>query len=421
MINDRFDGTGFGARGAYVTSEIEAQAGSLPRTTAISADVILAALPDPVLVIDADDSIHWVNPAAEQFFGAGSSSLRGSSLASLVTADSPLVALVAMVRKHGTGLADHGVEVAGPRLGSHRVDVRVSPVLEAPGSLVVSVRPRSIAESMDRQLSYRGAARSVMGIARLLAHEVKNPLSGISGAAQLLEQNCSEPDRELTRLIRQETDRICALIDQMDQFGEEGTVQVRPVNIHEVLGHVRKLAQGGFGRHVRFTERYDPSLPPAAADRNGLIQVFLNLVKNACEAAPESGGDVVLTTAYRHGVRVNVPGTRERMSLPLEISVADNGPGVSEEMRAHLFDAFVSSKPGGTGLGLALVAKVVRDLRGVVEFESEPRRTIFRVRLPIYTHEEARPSRANDDARASRATDDSRAYRATQVGDNRHG
>jgi two-component system nitrogen regulation sensor histidine kinase GlnL len=262
--------------------------------------------------------------------------------------------------------------------------VRVSLILEVPGGLVVSVRPRSIAESMDSQLSYRGAARSVMGIARLLAHEVKNPLSGISGAAQLLEQNASEPDRELTRLIRQETDRICALIDTMDQFGEEGSVQVRPVNIHEVLGHVRKLAQGGFGRHVRFTERYDPSLPPAAADRNGLVQVFLNLVKNACEAAPKQGGDIVLTTAYRHGVRVNVPGTRERMSLPLEISVLDNGPGVTEEMRAHLFDAFVTSKPGGTGLGLALVAKVVRDLRGVVEFESEPRRTIFRVRLPIY-------------------------------------
>jgi two-component system nitrogen regulation sensor histidine kinase GlnL len=367
-----------------VISEMGSQPTELPRTAAINSDVVLAALPDPVLVLDAGDAIHWVNPAAEQFFGAGSTSLRGISLASLVTADSPLVALVAMVRKHGSGLADHGVEVAGPRLGSHRVDVRVSLILEVPGGLVVSVRPRSIAESMDSQLSYRGAARSVMGIARLLAHEVKNPLSGISGAAQLLEQNASEPDRELTRLIRQETDRICALIDTMDQFGEEGSVQVRPVNIHEVLGHVRKLAQGGFGRHVRFTERYDPSLPPAAADRNGLVQVFLNLVKNACEAAPKQGGDIVLTTAYRHGVRVNVPGTRERMSLPLEISVLDNGPGVTEEMRAHLFDAFVTSKPGGTGLGLALVAKVVRDLRGVVEFESEPRRTIFRVRLPIY-------------------------------------
>ncbi len=356
----------------------------LPMSAAINAEVVLAALPDPLLVLDPSDSITWVNPAAEHFFGVGASGLRGASLPSLVAADSPLVSLVAMVRKQGTGLSDHGVEVAGPRLGAHRVDVRVSPIQETSGDLVVCIRPRSIAESMDRQLSYRGAARSVMGIARLLAHEVKNPLSGISGAAQLLEQNASPADRELTQLIRQEADRICALVDSMDQFGEEGTLQARPVNIHEVLGHVRKLAQGGFGRHVRFTERYDPSLPPAAADRNGLIQVFLNLVKNACEALPDQGGDIVLSTAYRHGVRVNIPGTRDRMSLPLEISVLDNGPGVSEEMKSNLFDAFVTSKPGGTGLGLALVAKVVRDLRGVVEFESEPRRTIFRVRLPIY-------------------------------------
>ena len=365
-----------------------------PLPAPINAELVLAALPDPVLVIQEDDVISWVNPAAEQFFGAGAASLRGAPLPALVASDSPMMALVAMVREHGTGLADHGVEVAGPRLATQRVDIRVSPIHEAPGRLVVSIRPRSIAETMDRQLNYRGAARSVMGIARLLAHEVKNPLSGISGAAQLLEQNCSEPDRELTQLIRQEADRICALVDQMDQFGEEGSYQTRPVNIHEVLDHVRKLAQGGFGRHIRFTERYDPSLPPAAADRNGLVQVFLNLVKNACEAAPSQGGDIVISTAYRHGVRVNVPGTRERMSLPLEVSVTDNGPGIPEELRVHMFDAFVTTKPGGTGLGLALVAKVVRDLRGVVEFESEPRRTIFRVRLPIYQHEEARAPRA---------------------------
>lgn len=370
----------------------QSAAGSKTRTTPpisappISAEVVLAALPDPVLVLDGADEIAWVNPAAEQFFQTGAASLRGTTLPALLAADSPLVSLVAMVRQHGTGLSDHGVEVAGPRLGAHRVDVRVSPIHESAGSLVVSIRPRSIAETMDRQLSHRGAARSVMGIARLLAHEVKNPLSGISGAAQLLEQNASAPDRELTRLIRQEADRICALVDSMDQFGEEGTFQTRPVNIHEVLGHVRKLAHGGFGRHVRFVERYDPSLPPAAADRNGLIQVFLNLVKNACEAVPAHGGEIVVATAYRHGVRVHIPGTRERMSLPLEVSVLDNGPGIGEEMRAHLFDAFVTSKPGGTGLGLALVAKVVRDHRGVVEFESEPRRTVFRVRLPVYQH-----------------------------------
>ena len=351
---------------------------------AISAETILAALPDPVAVLDDCDCILWVNPAAEQFFGAGTASLTGVGLSAHVAGDSPLMAMVAQVREQGQGLADHGVDIAGPRIGSHRVDVRVSPIHEIPGRIVVSLQARSIAESMGRQLSHRGAARSVMGIARLLAHEVKNPLSGIRGAAQLLEQNAAEPDRVLTRLIREETDRICALVDSMDPFAEERAFQPRPVNVHEVLGHVRRLAHGGFARHVRFVERYDPSLPDAAGDRNALIQVFLNLIKNAAESGAEDGAEIQLGTAYRHGVRVHVPGTRERMSLPLEISIADNGPGVPEELQSHIFDAFITSKPGGTGLGLALVAKLVRDHGGVVEFESAPRRTVFRVRLPVH-------------------------------------
>ena len=351
----------------------------------VRADGVLAALPDPVAVLDGADCIVWVNPAAEGFFGVAAASLSGGPLSSHVAADSPLMAMIAQVRERGTGMSDHGVEVAGPRLGTHRVDVQVALMHETPGCIVVALKPRSVAETLDRQMSHRGAARAVAGIARLLAHEVKNPLSGIRGAAQLLEQNASKPDRELTRLIRDEADRICALVDNMDQFAEDAAVQPRAVNVHEVLGHVRRLAAGGFARHVRFIERYDPSLPPAAGDRNGLVQVFLNLVKNAAEAAPDQGGEIVLGTAYRHGVRIHVPGTRERVSLPLEITVRDNGPGIAEELRNHLFDPFVSTKPDGTGLGLALVAKLVRDHGGSVEFESEPRRTEFRVRLPVFT------------------------------------
>lgn len=353
-------------------------------TLAIDPNAVLAAIPDPVLVLDGTDSVAWVNAAAENFFSVGSASLRGVPLARLVTQDSPLMALVGQVRGQGIGRSEHGVDVVGPRIGSHRMDIRVLPMEESPGQMLVSLQSRTIAESMNRQLAHQGAARSVMGIASLLAHEVKNPLSGIRGAAQLLEQNAQDGDLELTRLICEETDRICALIEDLDKFGDERAADPVPVNVHEVLDHVRRLASRGFANHIRFLDQYDPSIPPAAGNRNALIQVFLNLIKNAAEALPAHGGEIILGTAYRHGVRVRVPGMGRTLDLPLEVTVTDNGPGIAAEIEEHLFDAFVTTKPEGSGLGLALVAKLVRDHGGVVEFDSEPRRTVFRVRLPVH-------------------------------------
>jgi two-component system, NtrC family, nitrogen regulation sensor histidine kinase GlnL len=247
----------------------------------------------------------------------------------------------------------------------------------------VLLQQRSIADKIDRQLTHRNAARSVTAMAAMLAHEVKNPLSGIRGAAQLLEENATPPDRELTRLICDEADRICALVDRMEVFSDRRPLERGPVNIHEVLGRVRLVAQNGFARHVRFVEDYDPSLPPVHGNRDLLIQTFLNLVKNAAEAAPHRGGEIQLATAYQHGVRLAVAGSDERVHLPLVVSIIDNGDGVPEDLRAHLFDPFVTTKHHGTGLGLALVAKVVGDHGGVIEFDSQPRRTVFRICLPM--------------------------------------
>jgi two-component system, NtrC family, nitrogen regulation sensor histidine kinase GlnL len=220
---------------------------------------------------------------------------------------------------------------------------------------------------------------------------VKNPLSGIRGAAQLLEETASAPDRELTRLICDETDRICALVDRMDVFSDRRPIEREPVNIHEVLERVRKLAVSGFARHVRFLEDYDPSLPPVDGNRDLLIQVFLNLVKNAAEAVPPQGGEIAIATAYRHGVRLAVAGNESRIQLPLVVTLTDNGEGIPEDLQRHLFDPFVTTKRDGSGLGLALVAKVVGDHGGVIEFESQPRRTVFRVFLPMVPHAGAAP------------------------------
>src|SRR3546814_685891 len=203
-------------------------------------------------------------------------------------------------------------------------------------------------------------------MAAILAHELKNPLSGIRGAAQLLELNASQADRELTRLICDETDRICGLVDRMEIFSDKRPINRGPVNIHQVLEHVRKIAQAGFAKHLRFVEKYDPSLPPVYGNRDQLVQVFLNLVKNAAEAVGDDpAGEIVLTTAYRHGVRLAVRCSRDRLHLPLEVSVQDNGPGVPEDIRTYLFDPFVTTKASGSGLGLALVAKIIGDHGGV--------------------------------------------------------
>jgi two-component system, NtrC family, nitrogen regulation sensor histidine kinase GlnL len=359
-----------------------------------TAEAVLNALPLAVVVIAPDGKINDANVAAEDFFDMSVALLRRHSLRDLVPFGSPLLSLIDQVRQRGGAVNEYKVDLGTPRTPTERlVDLHVAPVPERPGHVVVMLQQRTMADKMNRQLTHRGAARSVIALAAMLAHEIKNPLSGIRGAAQLLEQQASDDDRTLTRLICDEADRIVKLVDRMEVFGDERPIEREPVNIHVVFDHVRRLAQSGFARHIRFVEEYDPSLPPVFANRDQLIQVFLNLVKNAAEAigGNAADGEIQLSTAFRPGVRLSLPGSKSKVSLPLEFCIKDNGPGVSDDLMPNLFDPFVTTKPTGSGLGLALAAKIIGDHGGIVECESQPRRTIFRVLMPKFTGDDAEP------------------------------
>ncbi len=345
--------------------------------------LVLSAIGEIVLVVGDGDSILFANPAAEHFFSMSAAVLKSHTLGDFLAEDSILANVVDQARRTGANVLESEISLEGPRIERCQVSIRAGHLGDTVGPIVVSLHERSITRKIDRQLLHRTAARSVTAMAQMLAHEVKNPLSGIRGAAQLLAQTIDSGDRKLTQLICDETDRIVRLVDRMEVFSDGPSLDREPVNIHEVLHHVHDLAHSGFSNRVRLVEDYDPSLPPVIGNRDQLIQVFLNLVKNAGEALLEGSGEIVIQTSYNHGMRVAPIGGETRIDLPLKVTIRDSGTGVSEDLYRQIFDPFVTTKQNGSGLGLALVAKIINDHGGIVDLESIPGRTEFHVLLPL--------------------------------------
>ena len=346
-------------------------------------NLLIEALPSAILVVDRDGVCRLLNAAAEDLLHVGRKNLLGRRLSEVIPEDSPLFSLIEQCRLSRSAVSDAEMLIDGPRLHLEHVSVEVAALGDPHGSVVVSLRDRSLEYRMARQSAAAEAAQSVRSMAGMLAHEIKNPLAGIRGAAQLLESKVEPGDAPLAALIREESDRIVGLVNGVEIFADDRAPVLSQVNVHEALDHVCKLARVSFARHVALREYYDPSLPPLRGNRDLLVQIFLNLVKNAAEACEANKGEIVVTTAYQAGFRIGERNKAHRQPRRIAVTVSDNGPGVPEALLGNLFDPFVTGKPGGRGLGLALVAKLVRAHDGVIEFSSKPGVTHFTVLLPI--------------------------------------
>ncbi|MBD1205879.1 MAG: PAS domain-containing protein [Rhodobacteraceae bacterium] len=346
--------------------------------------VVWASLPLPALLIGPDNRIAEVNPAGEIFLNASSRSLMGQPAFDRLSIDAPMDEALARARVNQSPLFINDVDVTTGERAPVQCNIQVAPMHDNAEVILLIISPRDIADRLGRAMQVKSAAKSAIGMAEMLAHEIKNPLAGISGAAQLIGMNLPPEDRELADLIVEETRRIVKLLEQVEQFGNLRPPERRPVNIHDALDRARKSAMVGFAAHMQIVEDYDPSLPPTYADPDQLMQVFLNLIKNAAEACQRAGEGTTIRLHTFYDLSLRIRGKDGRpAALPLQIEIVDDGPGIPPEIAADIFEPFVSGRENGTGLGLALVSKIISDHDGWISVDSVPGRTVFRVSLPM--------------------------------------
>lgn len=340
-----------------------------------------ASLPVPALLLDHADNIIDSNPAAEAFLNLSAKALRDKPLWDKVMIDAPIEAAFGRACDERTSLFVNDVDVGSGERAPMQCNIQFAPHQGAVGSMIMMISPREISSRVTQSHNTGKAAKSAIGMAEMLAHEIKNPLAGITGAAQLVAMGLPPEDQEMTDLIVDECRRIVKLLEQVEQFGNLSKPELRAVNLHDTLDQARRSAAVGFGAHMMFVEDYDPSLPHTMADADQLLQVFLNLLKNASEAGTD-GGTIRLHTFYDPSLRVRRPdGTQAR--LPLQVEIIDDGPGLPPEIAGDVFEPFISGRENGTGLGLALVSKLIGDAGGWISVDSVPGRTVFRISLPL--------------------------------------
>lgn len=345
-------------------------------------DTLWMSIPVATVLIDQDDKIADINPAAEGFFNSSAKAIKGTPIWDKLAVDAPIEEALSRARLNMSPLFVNDIDVGTGERAPLQCNLQIAPLIGDEGTMILMISPRELAGRLSQSEGVKSAAKSAIGMAEMLAHEIKNPLAGITGAAQLLSMNLPSEDLELTDLIVEESRRIVKLLDQVEQFGNLRAPDLGAVNLHDVLDRARRSTLLGVGARMNILENYDPSLPHAHVDKDQLLQVILNLLKNASEAAPKTGGTIRLRTYFEHSYSLRRSGGDGR-ALPLQIEVIDDGPGLPPELADNVFDPFVSGRENGTGLGLALVSKIIADHGGWVAVDSIPGRTVFRISLPM--------------------------------------
>jgi two-component system nitrogen regulation sensor histidine kinase GlnL len=381
---------------SYEHSISEQNRGEQPEGGLPAAIQMMDILPFPVFMLDENDRFLWLNHAAEGFFHSSQAMLVPMQMSELLISDSPFFSLVRRARQSERPVSDKSLRLISPKFGVRNAAIQVTPLpvsenVDERGAVLVTLQEQGLTDKLAAQNTVKSAALSMSKMTSLLAHEVKNPLAGIKGAAQLLETEIPEESRELSSMIVTEADRITALLNRIENLSSDMPVQLKDVNIHEILDHCIRITTASFGRHLDIKCHYDPSLPNIDADPDLLVQCFLNLFKNASEVTDDNG-ILTLTTSYNLSRYLSTSQSFQ-VHLPLQIEIEDNGSGIPEELQDYIFEPFISGKQSGSGLGLAMVASVVADHGGAISVDTSPAGTCFTVNLPIPSHVTGRRAR----------------------------
>ena len=339
------------------------------------------SFPQPCFVINKNFKIVDLNSAVETFFMTSKKRLIGKTINEFLEKGSLLLKVIDQTILKQAPVVIYDINIFWCKKEFGQLNVYSSPVDNFSENILIVMNFSPKKDRIDKKLLHQNAARSVSGLSAMLAHEIRNPLAGISGAAQLLAQNADKEDLKFTKLIQSECKRIGNLVSKFEIFGDLGPLVKSNINIHDVIEKTKELAKAGFASHVRFLEDYDPSLPEIEGNFDQLTQVFLNLLKNSSDAVSKNGGFIKIKTSYQSGIKILSINNRME-DLPISISIIDNGEGIPEYLVDKIFEPFVGTKTGGSGLGLSLVSKIIADHGGVIECNSRDNKTYFNLNLP---------------------------------------